>query len=110
MEYFSTNCISEAMSNVYLMNEKLLFLLWNLDVGQTYLTNYSMGSTTTKTLTKCHIYYEITNYEKQKIGEKLQHENLSTLIQNILYIAYLSVSNHSDPKSLGGSWDCECSP
>ena len=90
-----------------------MFLLWNLDVGQTYLTNYSMGSTifySTKTLTKHHIYYEITNYEKQNIGEKLQHENLSTPIQNILYIAYLSVSNHSDPESPGGSWDCECSP
>ena len=65
----------------------------------------------TETLTKHHIYYEITTYEKQNIGEKLQqHENLSTPVQNILYIAYLSVTNHSEPKSLGGSWDCECSP
>lgn len=64
----------------------------------------------TKTLTKGHICYEITNYEKQKIGEKLQHENFSTPVQNILHMAYLSVSNHSDPESLGGSWDCECSP
>ena len=50
-----------------------------------------MGSTifyTTKTNTKHHIVYEITNYEKQKIGEKLQqHENLSTPVQNILYTA-----------------------
>jgi len=73
-----------------------------------------MGSTmfySTITLTKHHIYYKITNYGKQKIGEILQQrENLSIPIQNILYIAYLSVSNHSDPKSLGGSWGCECSP
>lgn len=73
-----------------------------------------MGSAmfySTKTLTKHHIYYEITNYDKQKIGEKLQqHENLSTPVQNTLHITYLSVSNQSDPKSLGGSWDCECSP
>ena len=73
-----------------------------------------MGSTmfySTTTLTKHHIYYEITNYVKQKIGEKLQQrENLSIPIQNILYIPYLSVGNHSDPKSPGGSWECECSP
>jgi len=72
-----------------------------------------MGSTmfySTTDLIKHHIYYEITNYGKQKIGEKLQCENFSISIQNILYIAYLNVSNHSDPKSFGGSWECECSP